>query len=127
MTPALALRWSIRGEVLTKACLRAASSSKTWKSVFRYLISQQNTCQALPIGYVELAGMLRRIEWKGVNDDEFDLSGGATGWELYLTTNIDFGENDVFRGGVVYGEGIQIYMNDAPVDISIRNNFSNPV
>ncbi len=83
--------------------------------------------QALPFGYVELAGMLRRIEWEDMNDDDFDLSGGATGWGLNLTTNINFGENDVFRGGVVYGEGIQNYMNDAPVDIGIRNNFSNPV
>jgi len=28
---------------------------------------------------------------------------------------------------VVYGEGIQNYMNDAPVDIGIENNFSNPI
>jgi len=83
--------------------------------------------QALPFGYVELAGMLRRIEWEDLNDDEFELSGGATGWGLNLTTNINFGENDIFRGGVVYGEGIQNYMNDAPVDVGIRNNFSDPV
>jgi len=82
---------------------------------------------ALPFGYVELAGMLRRIEWEDLNDDEFELSGGATGWGLNLTTNINFGENDIFRGGVVYGEGIQNYMNDAPVDVGIRNNFSDPV
>jgi hypothetical protein len=28
---------------------------------------------------------------------------------------------------VVFGEGIQNYMNDAPVDVGIQNNFSNPV
>jgi hypothetical protein len=27
----------------------------------------------------------------------------------------------------VYGEGIQNYMNDAPVDVGVKNNFSNPV
>ena len=27
---------------------------------------------------------------------------------------------------MVYGEGIQNYMNDAPVDVGIQNNFSNP-
>jgi hypothetical protein len=27
---------------------------------------------------------------------------------------------------VVVGEGVQNYMNDAPVDIGIQNNFSNP-
>jgi len=71
--------------------------------------------------------MFRRIEWEDMNDDEFDLSGGATGWGLNLTINIDFGEKDVFRGGVVYGEGIQNYMNNVSVDIGIRNNFSNPL
>jgi hypothetical protein len=83
--------------------------------------------QALPFGYVELAGMLRRIEWEDLNDDDFELSGGATGWGLNMSTNINFGERDVFRGGLVFGEGIQNYMNDAPVDIGIRNNFSDPV
>jgi hypothetical protein len=27
---------------------------------------------------------------------------------------------------VLYGEGIQNYMNDAPADIGIKNNFNNP-
>ncbi len=29
--------------------------------------------------------------------------------------------------GVVYGEGVENYMNDGPIDIGIENNFSNPV
>jgi hypothetical protein len=32
----------------------------------------------------------------------------------------------VLRLQVVYGEGIQNYMNDAPVDVGIVNNFSDP-
>ena len=32
----------------------------------------------------------------------------------------------MFRGSVVYGEGVENYMNDAPVDIGIENNLSNP-
>ncbi len=75
-------------------------------------------------GYVELAGILRRIEWKDQNNDPIDLTGSATGWGLNLSTNIKFFK-DVFRGQVVYGEGIQNYMNDAPVDIGIKNNFAN--
>jgi hypothetical protein len=77
-------------------------------------------------GYVEIAGIVRRIEWEDQNDDEIDLSGDATGWGLNLSTNLKFGKNDVFRGSILYGEGIQNYMNDAPVDIGIENNFSNP-
>ena len=77
-------------------------------------------------GYVEIAGILRQIEWEDQNDDEFDLSGDALGWGLNLSTNLKIGSNDVFRGSIVYGEGIQNYMNDAPVDIGIQNNFDNP-
>ena len=28
---------------------------------------------------------------------------------------------------VVYGSGVENYMNDAPIDIGVKNNFSNPV
>jgi hypothetical protein len=76
-------------------------------------------------GYVELAGILRKIEWKDLNDDQFDLSGDALGWGLNLSTNLKFSKNDVFRGQIVYGEGIQNYMNDAPVDVGIENNPGN--
>jgi hypothetical protein len=77
-------------------------------------------------GYVELAGIARRIEWEDQNTDPLKLSGDALGWGLNLSTNIKIGKKDLFRGSVLYGEGIQNYMNDAPVDIGIKNNFSNP-
>jgi hypothetical protein len=79
-------------------------------------------------GYVELAGIVRRIEWEDQDNTGFDYSGEATGWGLNLSTNLKFrGGKDVFRGSVVYGEGIQNYMNDAPVDIGIKSNDpSNP-
>lgn len=76
-------------------------------------------------GYLELAGIVRKIEWKDQNNDQFDLSGDALGWGLNLSTNIKFGQSTVFKGQVVYGEGIQNYMNDAPVDIGIENNPGN--
>jgi len=78
-------------------------------------------------GYVELGGILRRIEWEDVNNDAFDLSGGATGWGFALSSNIKAGKNDVLKLQGVYGEGMQNYMNDAPVDIGIQENFSDPV
>jgi len=77
-------------------------------------------------GHVQVAGILRNIEWKDINDDQYDLSGSATGWGINLSTNLDLGRH-VFRGSVVYGEGIQNYMNDATVDVGIRNNFQNPL
>ena len=71
--------------------------------------------------------MLRLIKWDDVLDDQFDLSGDATGWGLNLSSNLKVGKNDVIRLQFVFGEGIQNYMNDSPVDIGIVNNFSNPV
>ena len=45
---------------------------------------------------------------------------------MNVTSNINFTKKDVGRFEVVYGEGIENYMNDAPVDIGVENNFSNP-
>lgn len=78
-----------------------------------------------PWGYVELAGMLRRIEWIDLGEQQYDLSGQALGFGLNLSSNINLGDKSVFRGQVMYGEGVQNYMNDAPVDIALRNNFAN--
>jgi hypothetical protein len=78
-------------------------------------------------GYVRAAGMLRRIKWDDVLDDQFDLSGDATGWGVNLSSNINFGKKDVLRLQYVFGEGIQNYMNDSPVDIGIVDDLSNPV
>src|SRR5512145_2334963 len=66
-------------------------------------------------GYVELAGIVRWIEWEDQGTDAFDLSGDATGWGLALSSNLKFARN-VARLQLVYGEGIQNYMNDAPAD-----------
>jgi hypothetical protein len=78
-------------------------------------------------GYVRAAGMLRRIKWDDVLADQFELSGDATGWGLNLSSNINFGKKDVLRMQYVFGEGIQNYMNDSPVDVGIVNNFGDPL
>ena len=59
--------------------------------------------------------------------DQFDLSGDATGWGLNLSSNLKLGKSDTIRLQFAFGEGIQNYMNDAPVDIGIVNDLSNPV
>jgi len=74
-----------------------------------------------PWGYVELAGIVRRMEWEDLNGDQFDLSGDALGWGLNLSSNLKFGTNDVVRLSAVVGEGIENYMNDAPADVGIEN------
>ena len=76
-------------------------------------------------GYVEAAGILRLIKWDDVNDDGLDLSGDATGWGINLTSNLKPSASDTVRLGFVFGEGIQNYMNDSPIDIGIVNNPGN--
>jgi hypothetical protein len=76
-------------------------------------------------GYLELAGIVRFIKWEDQLDDQYDLSGDAIGYGLNLSSNLKFTKNDVLRLSFVYGEGIQNYMNDAPVDIAIKINEGN--
>jgi DcaP outer membrane protein len=78
-------------------------------------------------GYVELAGMVRRIEWQDQGTDAFALSGNATGWGLNLSSNLNLGKSSVARLQAMYGEGVENYMNDAPADIGIENQPGNPV
>lgn len=76
-------------------------------------------------GHIQAAGLVRRIEWKDTGGGQFDLSGDAWGWGINLSGNLKAAKKDVFKWQVVYGEGIQNYMNDAPADIGIKNQFSN--
>jgi hypothetical protein len=78
-------------------------------------------------GYVRAAGMLRVIKWDDTLDDAFDLSGDATGWGINLSSNLKPTPSDTIRLQFVFGEGIQNYMNDSPVDVSVVNNLSDPV
>ena len=78
--------------------------------------------KGMPWGYVEIAGILRVIEWDDLGNDQYDLSGDAMGWGLNLSTNVKLGSTSTIRASVLYGEGIQNYMNDAPVDVGIETN-----
>lgn len=71
-------------------------------------------------GYFQAAGMLRRIKWVDTVDDNFDLDGSEVGAGINLTSNLKFSEKDTGRFAFVFGQGIQNYMNDAPVDVGIE-------
>lgn len=77
-------------------------------------------------GHVRAAGLVRHLNWDDLLDDQYDLSGNATGWGINLSSNVKAGK-DLLRLDFVVGAGIQNYMNDAPKDIGIVNNLSNPV
>jgi len=80
-------------------------------------------------GYVQLAGIVRKIAWVDTHTipSPFNLSGTAIGWGVNVTSNLNFTKKDTGKFEVVYGEGIENYMNDAPVDVGPQNNFSNPI
>jgi hypothetical protein len=81
-------------------------------------------------GYVRIAAQLRKIKWDDTLNDNLDLSGDATGWGFNFSSNLNAGKNDVVRAQFVFGEGIQNYMNDSPVDVGVvrqPNNALTPV
>ncbi len=76
-------------------------------------------------GHVQAAGILREIKWDDMDPGVYDLSGDALGWGVNLSTNFKFSD-DVLRASVVYGEGIENYMNDATVDVGITEDPTDP-
>ncbi len=79
-------------------------------------------------GYFQIASMFRRIAWvDNSTSPQYNLSGSAFGWGINASSNLKLGEKTTGRLQLVYGHGIQNYMNDAPVDIGVKNNFSNPL
>jgi outer membrane DcaP-like protein len=79
-------------------------------------------------GYFQIASMFRRIAWVDeAATPKLNLSGSAFGWGINASSNLKLGEKTTGRLQLVYGHGIQNYMNDAPIDIGVKNNFSNPV
>jgi len=78
-------------------------------------------------GYFQVAGILRKISWVDLNRTAArDLSDTVWGWGINLSSNVKLGKSNTGRFQVVGGEGIQNYMNDAPTDVGIENNFSDP-
>jgi DcaP outer membrane protein/Carboxypeptidase regulatory-like domain len=78
-------------------------------------------------GYVEVAGLLGWMKWDDLNGDQFDLSGSATRWGVNLSSNVKLGSATTLRLQYVFGEGIQNYMNDSPVDVGVVPDLSDPV
>ena len=77
-------------------------------------------------GHVQIAGILREMKWDDTSGNpNLDLSGSATGWGINVSSNIKVAKKHVARLSVVYGDGIQNYMNDAPVDVGIQTQPGN--
>ncbi len=75
-------------------------------------------------GHVQIAGIVRKIKWVDTTDDQFNLNGSDVGWGATISSNLKFTKNDIGRFQIIYGEGVENYMNDAPVDVGIDRGDS---
>ncbi len=71
-------------------------------------------------GHVQVATMLRYIKWDDLAPTAtINNSGSAIGWGVNTSANWIFNKKkDTARLQYVYGNGIENYMNDAPVDLA---------
>jgi outer membrane DcaP-like protein len=77
-------------------------------------------------GYLQLGGVVRYIAWDDLlPNDAFDLSGHDWGWGIALSSTVKATANDVLRLQAIYGEGIENYFNDAPIDVGAKLNPGN--
>ncbi len=77
-------------------------------------------------GHVQLAGIVRYIGWTDTLRDRFDLAGHAIGWGFNLSSVLKLSKTGNLRLEASYGEGIETYMRDAPVDVAAESNPGHP-
>jgi hypothetical protein len=73
-------------------------------------------------GYVQMAGIVRKIGWVDTSGNPINLGGSVVGWGLNLTSNLNLSKKNVAKLAFAYGAGIENYMNDAPVDVGVETN-----
>jgi hypothetical protein len=76
-------------------------------------------------GYLQMAGIVRKIGWVDTSGNPINLGGSVVGWGFNLTSNLNLSKTNVAKLAFVYGSGIENYLDDAPVDVGIRNNSVN--
>jgi hypothetical protein len=76
--------------------------------------------------YLQIAGIGRYIAWDDLKrSPTLDLGGHTWGWGVNVSGNYPVAKKDVFKAEVTYGDGIENYMNDAPVDVAAKSNGAN--
>ncbi len=73
-------------------------------------------------GYLQVAGIVRKIGWVDTSTNTPNLGGSVVGWGVNVTSNLKLSKNNLAKLAFVYGNGIENYMNDAPLDVGIGNN-----
>jgi hypothetical protein len=79
-------------------------------------------------GYLQVAGILRRIAWEQTTPTPpVNLTDNVLGWGINVSSNLKLSKQDVLKMQVMYGEGVENYMNDSQIDVGAKTNLSNPV
>jgi hypothetical protein len=73
-------------------------------------------------GYLQVASIVRKIGWVDTSGNTPNLGGSLVGWGVNVTSNLNLSKKNLAKLAIVYGDGIENYMNDAPVDVGIGNN-----
>lgn len=73
-------------------------------------------------GYLQMAGIVRKIGWVDTSGNPINLGGSVVGGGVNITSNLNLSKKNVAKLAFVYGVGIENYMNDAPLDVGIKNN-----
>ena len=69
-------------------------------------------------GYLQVAGIFRKITWVDNNPTPtFNIGDTVLGWGINTSTNLKLTKKDTLKLQVIYGAGIENYMNDAPNDV----------
>jgi hypothetical protein len=78
-------------------------------------------------GHIQVAAMFRKMSYVDLDaTPTLNVHGDLFGWGINTSGNLKMGKNDVARLQVVYGHGIENYMNDAPIDVGAEANPGNP-
>jgi hypothetical protein len=76
--------------------------------------------------YLQISGIGRYIAWDDLSSTAaLNLGGHVWGWGVSASSNVGFSKKDTLRMEVVYGHGIENYMNDAPADVAPVVNVGN--
>jgi hypothetical protein len=81
--------------------------------------------QGGPWGYVQVAGLLKYIQWNDLDNTGIDLSGHTVGWGFNVGTVIHAGPRLTFKLQGVGGSGIENYIADVTPDVGLRTQPDN--
>jgi len=76
-------------------------------------------------GYVQMAGIVKRIEWKDLDSSGYNLSGSDWGLGANLSTVINAGERIKVKIQGVYGAGMENYIADVTPDVGLKSQTGN--